>query len=245
MIFFFRKKKVVIDAFTHMRTAYEYFPIDYAIKFVPEWWKSLPKEYTKTTNLGLNLDISTLKRCNGFLDLYARGFVLPMWSDLVMNTQETGGYQFQWANSNSADITTHSAQQYGMSVDEKFIHLKILSPWMVQEKTGVKFIWTSPTWSRLFDDNLTILPGVVDYKYQHGTNINLFIEKKNSTYKLMAGEAMSHVVPLSDHKIEIKTHLIGKDEFFKKDEVFAFANKYKRVKQITDGKEKKCPFGFK
>ena len=100
--FFFRKKKVVIDAFTHMRTAYEYFPIDYAIKFVPEWWKSLPKEYTKTTNLGLNLNISTLKRCNGFLDLYARGFVLPMWSDLVMNTQETGGYQFQWANSNSA-----------------------------------------------------------------------------------------------------------------------------------------------
>ena len=245
MFFFFRKKKIVVDAFTCMYTAHEYFPIQNAIKTVPDWWKSLPKEYTTATDLGISLNLPTMKKCDGFLDLFNRGFILPLWSDVIINTQDNGYYQFQWANIKTSVIMTHDMRQYGSVISNNFTHMKIISPWVLREKTGVKFVWMNPSWNRLFSDNLNILPGVMDFKYQQDTNINILIEKKNHTYKLSAGEAMAHIIPLTDDKVEIKNHLISEQEYQQKIAHFMFTSKYKRMKQIIDGRESKCPFGFK
>ena len=44
-MFFFRKPKLVVDAFTSelYQHAFDYAPVDYATKFYPDWWKKLPK----------------------------------------------------------------------------------------------------------------------------------------------------------------------------------------------------------
>ena len=50
----------------------------------------------------------------------------------------------------------------------KFIHGKIITPWMIKEKSGVKFMWTEPRWNTVkYWDKLNVVPGTVIYNTQH------------------------------------------------------------------------------
>jgi hypothetical protein len=95
-----------------------------------------------------------------------------------------------------------------------------------------------------------IPPAVVDFHYQHGNNINLFIKTDvKSEFLFPHGQPMAHLMPLTERKIVLKHHLLSYDEYNKfsaKQSLITFTGKYKKVKRILRAKEKesKCPFGF-
>jgi hypothetical protein len=105
------------------------------------------------------------------------------------------------------------------------------------------------TWS-----SLALLPAVVNYKYQHGTNINFFLENKDVPEECMIPPVSPLVIihPMTDRKVIIKNHLISRTEWermFMLDELFFrsspkdAAKLYTRKKNLIDQKEKKeCPF---
>jgi hypothetical protein len=242
-MFFFKKKKIVVDAFTHAAYIHDYFKIKKAIDSAPDWWKKLPKQFMAKNEHELEYPVSTLKRCDGFLELYKSGFVFPLWSDLIIETYESNQWKYQFAD-NSTPFQIHGLEEMGNTFNH-VNHGKILSPWVFKEKIGVKFYWAEPMWNNMLRNyDVRVLPGVVNYKYQHSTHINIFLPKKAQRIELFAGDPMVHIIPLSESDVEIRTHLVSHEEqarLLNDDVKFAFTGKYKKKVKLMD-QANKCPF---
>lgn len=211
--FIIKKKKIVVDCFTSNPAIFEYFPITPANKNFPNWWKQMEASFPLVSQSGIEHQAGTLKRCDGLLSLYNKGFHIRMWSDLIIETNNKGLFRYQYSSDENNPIVTHSKRQLGPSLD-KCIHLKILSPWMMEEKTGVNFLFSGSPWNyvdKQFD--LNIIPGVVQFKHQSSTHINLFMPVGDRRLELTAGDPLVHIIPLSEKEVELKQHLITDKEF--------------------------------
>ena len=142
---FLKKSKIVVDCFTTNSVINDLHPIASANNFYPEWWKRLESTVMANGPSGVLRPEGTIKRCDGVLDLYKQGFVIPLWSDLIIETTEEGNYRYQFPTDGNPPITNHLAAQMGPAF-EKLMHIKVISPWLAEEKSGVKFSFNQPTW---------------------------------------------------------------------------------------------------
>jgi hypothetical protein len=94
------QKPVVIDCYTDNPHAFEYAKPSKATEFLPKWWKSLPKD-----------GHANMSRCAGFIDLYRKSYVLPMWSDFDVWFNPDGSYNWQYADLRS-EAQVHDQAQY-------------------------------------------------------------------------------------------------------------------------------------
>lgn len=233
--FFFKKKTVTVDCFTSNYSAYTLFPIQKANKFFPSWWKNLESSYQERTETGLAIPRPTIKRCEGILNLYQPGFMIPMWTDLIVETANNA-VKFAFADGESS-IATHGREQ--MSTEfEPYIHSKLICPWRLTEKTGVKFLFLQPSWNHISSlMNMHIVPGIVEYKYQHTANINMLLAR-NKRFNFAAGDPVAHLIPLGDQEINLKLHLVDKNELSRMPEgsrTFPFfLSSYRKTKKILD-----------
>jgi hypothetical protein len=246
-MFFNKRKKIVVDAFTYKAAVHDFFPIERATKFFPKWWTDLPKDY-ESIQYNIPVRYSTMKHCTGFIDLYKNSFILPMWSDLSIKTYEDGTYNYVYSEGDPRPVVSHPKVEYGNAFDS-YIHLKIESPWAIREKTGIQFYYGSPSWNQLdLLSKVHIVPGLLDFKYQDSTHVNMLVNRENSIIEFKHGQPMAQIVPLSEHDFEIKTHLLSKQEYFsmveKNSYKMSFLNRFKRTKSLVKQTEKKCPFGF-
>lgn len=211
---FIKRKKIIVDCFTTNIDAHDTFPIMPASKFFPNWWKRLPNAFPIETEAGVQIENRTMKSCSGLINHYKNGFILPLWSDLVVQTQADGlgnSYSFQYADGHS-NIGVHPLDQMGKEF-ESLVHVKLTSPWRIREKSGINFIYMEPTWSQPAD--LLIMstpPGTIEYKYQHTSSVNMFLEK-GRRYNFTAGRPMAHLIPLTEKEVEIKCHLVSPLEY--------------------------------
>lgn len=241
MMFWIKKSELHVDAFTYLAKAYELFPLRKASSFYPEWWKKLPKE-------NLNADFypaPTMKTCTGFIEHYQHGVVMQLWSDVIIEMDVYGKKSFKWkfadekTRAENHDISQYQGYLGQHSLD--FSHLKIVSPWYLYCKEEIPFLFLDVPWQEM-NDNYRIMPGTVDLKYQHSTNINLFLRHKEQKNKFMidAGTPMAHIIPLSEKKLIIHHHLLSEEQYFQKEK------ENRRVKFIGDNifvkKASKCPF---
>jgi len=210
--FIIRKKKIVVDCFTDSYNAYKFFPIQESTKILPNWWKNLSSTYQEERESGISIPRATIKRCEGIISLYQKGFTLPMWSDAVL---ESSGNKLRWEFAdNSYTIATHGSQQMSEEF-ANYVHIKLVSPWRFKEKKGIQFTFVQPSWNQVsFIFGLHIPPGVVEFKNQFTTNVNAFMPK-NVKISIPAGMPMAHFVPCTEDQIELKLHLLDQKEMEK------------------------------
>jgi len=238
MDIFFKRKKIIVDCFTYSTTVYDYFPIVPATNQFPNWWSDLKKSNDLIPNLNL-------KTCQGLIGLYQTAFTMRMWSDLAITVGPISDPKFnlRFADTESS-AQPHGADQWGSWLSEKeWQHLKIISPWVINSKSDTKFLMTDPMWGRNSLKDYTVLNGVLDFKYQVTSNINLMMPRPEAMYKeflIPVGSPLAQLVPLTEDKIEFKSHLISKEEFIQKNtRNLSFINNFKKNKKFT--KESKCP----
>jgi hypothetical protein len=244
MIFFFKQKEIIVDCFTPHDRIYEYYRPMPAAAFIPEEWKLLPKTIETRVSEYSNATVprATLKKCKGFTNLFSSGFILQLWTDILFDTNPQD--MIKMSPVNFIFFSEHPAFQKWEELYKGYKHVKISSPWQLQEKSGVRFTWNRCDWHNTDNaDKMHIISAVTDFKYQSGTQINMFIKDK-SVVKLTAGQPMVHLIPMSDKKVKLKYHLISHQEF---DQRFSytpkFTGQYKETKRVLDNKNK-CPFGF-
>jgi hypothetical protein len=239
VLFIFRKSKLVLDCFTSKEYVFKNNKINYATQFYPEWWKNTPKEIM----LGIT-PASTLKKCQGVIDTYKIGAMLPLWADLAINIQNKH-FQWQFADYMTLGVQ-HDSKQWDTFADpNEYGHLKIDSPWKCKTKTDINFYFTSPFWNHPIDRPYETLSGTLNFKYQHTTNINIMFNKsKDRHFVVKQGTPMIHLIPISDKQLIIKHHLVDDKEINNMNNTFAFTNSYKINKQRILKEESKCPFGF-
>ena len=210
------KKEIVIDAFTDSEAICDFFPISPAAKYMPEWWKKMPKQTTVDGTHIKNIPNATIKTCDGLTSLYKNSIIIPIWNDLIIETKADGQYAYQWSSSEGGFIDNNSLDTAGPAVRDH-VHIKLTSPWFLKEKTGVHFVWHQPTWNmldnELFDYN--VLPGKLEFRYQYTSNINILFPKKNKRTELKAGTPMAMLTPLSERPIKVKCHQVDPTEIEK------------------------------
>lgn len=241
-MFLFKRKKIVVDAFIASKPIYDLFPLEKSSSFYPDWWKNLPSSFEAISQNSPTVEYPTIKRCDGFLSLYKSGFVLPLWSDLIIETDQDDSWRYVSSDS-QLTITTHDRIAYGDEF-KNHMHFKIMSPWVVTEKTGVNFIITNSWWNNV-NQPIVVPNGVLEYKYQSACHVNFFVPKQRQRISLSAGTPIAQLIPLSEHDVEIKCHLIGNEEYDKMYSVGVYQNsfmsKYRKRKKIMQAKGI-CPF---
>ena len=242
------KKPIYIDCYTSRSYVYKYAPIATANNFLPDWWKALPKEFIDEQQG--NVPASTLKRCAGLIDLYGKGLVIPIWSDLRIQMHGDGGgtYRYNYSDLEST-MTQHMPAQLGtFSIDNHIIFLKIDSPWLFECAENIDWHWSQPVWNYLAEKDFCVLPGVLNFKYTNETNINIMLKPQDNVINIGHGMPLAHVIPLSDRPIKIRNHLISIEEFNRKKAMQAspivFVGKHYKQMKILKKQKSKCPFGF-
>jgi hypothetical protein len=242
MFFFCKPSKIAVDCFTTHESSFHLAPIDLAVKYFPDWWKRLPKSIMAPNPV--TLELGTLKKCYGLIELYKSSLILPLWSDIVIEPKPDNVYWWQCADGQT-EIHSHPYQQIGDAF-RNYHHGKINSPWFLKEKSGIKFMLSPCQWSLLpVSNDLNLLSGISEFKYQHATNINFFLNLENKNRLLLeAGTPLYHIIPLSSKSITVKQHLLTTQEF---DKMFGlqksrakFLGNYNFRKKILQ--QKKCPF---
>ncbi len=243
--FFHRTSTIHLDCFTYMNHIYELTPIVPAVKTVPDWWKSLDPghmsydwKYFSSPRKTL-----TMKSCYGFMELYKRGVVIENWCDIRIQTSRNG---FKFMHSDGDKPVEHPQYQIGSGF-KNFYRLKLSSPWIFREKTGVKFHFNGAMWN-LEDYNFRVVPGIVDFRVNGYTNVNIMMPIEDAEYTIPAGQPIAHLIPLSEKRLKIKNHLISRQEY---DRLSRHSSSYyhgwKTVKKLfnkSDMRQSKCPFGF-
>lgn len=241
--FLMSRTKVVVDAFTYHSTAYNMAPISKGSNHFPDWWKDLPARRTPAALEQYDIKLSTLKRCNGLIDLYKNSLIIPLWSDLALaNTETDENLLFTFADSIS-EIQRHERWQYEPALNN-YKHGKIIVPWMLKERTGINFTFIGSLWNLInITDRLHIPPGIANYRYQHAVNVNFFVEG-STPFKVLipAGTGLVHLIPNTDKEVVVKNHQIDHSEYQKIYEktglMYKFSGNYTAMKKA----QMQCPF---
>lgn len=241
-MFFFKKSKITVDAFTNSSAVLDFFPIAKSSNFLPKWYKSLPNFYSSKIGHDIDINLPTMKSCDGFRSLYSKGFIIPLWADLILKTYKNNSWEYQ-SSDKILTVTSHDSDQFGSEFNE-FQHIKIMSPWILKEKSNVKFLLSNPVFNTLSKyKDVNILPGILDFTFQNNSHVNIFIQK-NQQIKLDAGTPIAQFIPLTDRKIDLKLHLLDDQEYSKLHDHtnygLSFMNRYKKKKLFKNAK--KCPF---
>ena len=120
-------------------------------------------------------------------------------------------------------------------------HLKLISPWLIYEKTGTPFVFTGCPWAQLNDlPDLTVMPGIVNYRYQHGSDVNAFLPKRQQDLQISAGTPLAHLIPMTEKKVKVSTHVVSESEWSKLESVHR--NKFIGSFTSLMKSKNKCPF---
>jgi hypothetical protein len=185
-------------------SAYEIYKPDYAHKFMPNWFKSLPQHIPIKNNYNVEFDISSVKKCPGIRTNLFNGFIIPMWSDLYIKVMPDKTYFFNSADGKSTCHSHMPAQFKGFY--DRHVHIKIISPWRIKTDREIKFYWTEPYYFHTEPRDFVIMPALMEFYYQHTTNVHIFAPVKEEPYtiKLQAGEPLIQLIDTGDNKLSIE-----------------------------------------
>ena len=234
---FFRRSKIYLDAFTCRQEVIEYAPVVNASKVIPDWWKQLPKD----TNSGLFFPHTTMKTCVGMQDYYNKSIVLPLWCDLQIKCEGNGTYHWQFSD-NISGAESHTPKQFhGFVDDTEYGQLKLLSPWFFKTKADIDWLVTDPAYNRQEHKNYFLAQGLLNFKHQIATNLQLFLDVSNTKNYLIPFGSTFLFTPLTDKKVIVRRHLVTELEYARainKSAAFiTFINNYKKRKSIPV-----CPY---
>ena len=213
--FFHRTPEINLDCFTYSNETYLTTPIVRASKAIPEWWQKLdpytPRFYSSPEN-GYHLrknDEMTARDCYAIVELYKKGIIIENWCDISFKVED-GMYHY-WASDNTAPPHDHNRNQLGGSFPNHF-HIKLISPWVFREKTGVKFLWLGAEWS-LDNFEIKVLPGVINFDIISPVNVNFMFPMRNGTFTIPVGNPLVQLVPITEKNLKVHNHLVTKPEF--------------------------------
>lgn len=243
---FFKPKKIILNCYTCRADVFENARPNKASNFFPEWWKKTPKTFKNPNQI---MPLPTIKGCYGFTEQFQHGFMLPMWSDFALELRADGGIRWEFSDRKS-EAAPHMAEQRGSFLPpEQFLHMKLVSPWAFTCAEDVHWQFIQPIWNFDNPDKLLIPSGMIEFKYQHGVNVNMFFadRQKFGTRVIPFGQPLYHIIPMSEREVELRHHLVTVEEWMRLNDSHAglsFSKSYINHKKATKAMESqgKCPF---
>ena len=249
MLFKFKQKPIVVDCFTSDKAAFELAPIAPVSKFKPKWWKSLDRG-------GQNV-----RACPAFVNIYQHGFVIPCpieYSVVVKKIDEKAHPEhylqekFLLPDRDPIGIwVTSGKDRFGFESPTHFHpvehslgwkssthrNLKILTGWRFCCSEYVKFYMAPMTWDDYQEDDYFVTSGLIDFKYNHSTNIHTWIDiRKEHEFVIPMGRPMQHIIPLTERPIKLNLEWIPEIDMDRKAASYFQGNMISRGYQKMVGK---------
>ena len=204
--------KIVLEVFTNQQYVMDQCQPTLAKNFIPEWWRTLPASRTEHTNLrtaGSPVPISSMKQCPAINEILKQGVIFPSWCELHLNCDDNGHLDQRVFPEHTA-LLPHDEQDWNFH-KPNYAHVKVGSPWLIKESTGVKWLWIKPDWHQKDPNAYWGVPGIIEYKHQHAVLNNIKI-KHGTSCKINTGDPWLQLIPMSEKKIEVKCQIVSNEE---------------------------------
>lgn len=232
----FFNKNLELNCYTNRKFVPDLFPVTKGVNHIPEWFKKIEKQYSQVGNF--QRELTTMKGCVGFTDLFKHSVTLPLWTDIdiICHGDKNHPYDIFFADYETFSTTHPQYQRGNFLPDEDYVHLKIDTPWAFHTDKDVYWAMFPATYNHeSFLDQVYILPAIVNFKYTNSRTIHMFIKNQEQRIQLEAGTPMVHFVPLSEHKVKVN-NIYDKDiyeEMITENYYFSFIKKYqKKIKKL-------------
>lgn len=240
-LFFIKPSQLTVDCFTTNEIVYQTAKIEPAVKFVPNWWKQLPKSYGEHPYI----QTGTLKKCLGFLDLYKSGFIMPMWCDFAVDIGPIGSnyYKYQYADFLSV-ANEHPENQKGtFCTPTNYQHLKLNSHWFLKTNKNLNWLFMDVIWNDVNLPPYRVLTGVLNFKYDNSTNVNVIFKRQEKEQQIFIPykTPLVHLIPMTEKFIKLNYELVDEQTLSKN----ILSVKQAKIKFVGDGfkyrSELRCP----
>lgn len=199
----------------------------------PSWWRNLPAKL-KSPNWKFPLknsfnefdeylqDLATIKQCPAVSENLNSGILLKAWCDIKIFVSPDGIVDsVQASEETSSQRPPGSVHPYIQRAGflKNMAHYKIHSPWLFNTKKHRKFYFQGAyMWNTsLVENGIFVVPGFIDYYAQTGTEINLFLPIRNTSYviDIKLGDPLVHLFPIDNNPVNIKRELKNDNELRK------------------------------
>lgn len=227
------KNKIInITANSTNQQLIDLFPIKRAKDAYPNWFKRL-----KTPS---NRDRSdaNVKVCPGLTDLYNNSLIINSWQDYEITVNSNGSVLIKCPNHEFSAVS-HTIASQAAGAWPNYVNVKLTSPWFLTSTDSTFWLMTAAIWSQSTPSQYVIVPGVLEFKIQNQTNINLLfpILDHNKTYTIKAGDPLVTLTPMSSNAINLNLKYITYDQLQKLTSRwnFSFSYTYHKIRSMIKG----------
>lgn len=185
-----------------------------AYKRMAPWFKSLKPVVADDGRDQMGGKGLTAKRCMPLLDVMSAGWIIPLYADANIITNEDRTLIHLADNPLGRVIERHAAAQAGkMSPSGELDVIKFINPWIIRTPKGVSTIFMPP--ANHFDKRFTCFTGLVDTdRYAKQVNFPAVWHLANHDDVLPAGTPIVTAIPVrrADLGIEPTIRKTNKNE---------------------------------
>jgi hypothetical protein len=171
-----------------------------AQKNLPEWYRSMPQYYPdhegkSKINISNRLVNTTARNCTPMFDVMTSGYILPLWSDVLVDRNHLGQPIINWRCSmpvfelHGSDGITGVPSPPGYSKEV----FKYLSPWYFKTPKGYSTLIMNPPLSG--DSTFQVVPAIVDTDKNNTELIFPLWINKDFTGIIKKGTPVAQIIP--------------------------------------------------
>jgi len=183
--------------------------------FIPDWFKNIPSHgFIKTLDNGEITDFpdnQTVKSCPSFPDYFSQGYVIPMWTDLIIKYEEATKTWSYLMPGQEFKMESHSNDQFLSHVDANFLGrksefvFKFISPWTLRTPKGYSVLQLPMLYH--FNDNFSVLPGIVDTDTSHEINQQVVYHGAGKELLIPRGTPIAQYIPFKRENYDMTVAL--------------------------------------
>jgi len=233
---FKKEKKPKVIWWTTVDGLEKVVPVLPAKEVIPDWWKTTNKLLDKT-------DKGTIKNCPSFQEFFYEGYVMPLWTDVLLNVEKdvcewktpdiTFSFDFH-SDRQYKDLLPHYAQK-----DIKAI-LKPNCPWRLKTPDGYSVLQLPMSYH--FNPLFEVLSGVIWTDIYHEINQQMVI-KQSGEHFIKRGTPLCVYIPYKREKFDYEIQSPNQQNTKWLQNTIAIARtKFRNGYKIEQSKIKKCPY---
>ena len=199
-----------------------------ASKLIPAWWKNMQVHSSESGKLELNPSPNvTAKRCFPLLDGITAGYIVTLWSDVLVSKDENGLMSVKWNVEETVFDSWNPQQVSSYEIPEGYAStvLKYMHGWVIETPKGYSCLITHP----IGYPNLPLrtLTGIIDTDSLQTHANSPFVIKDGFEGIIPKGTPMFQVIPFKRDNWEMDIDSISEDEiYFRYEKLRSIINSY-------------------
>jgi hypothetical protein len=166
-------------------------------KTIPDWWKKTV--IGEPSIAEHDIDFGNIKNCPSFPDYFSQGYVVPMWTDTIIDFDKKTGDWFWKTPSSDFHWEIHPPTQFVDTAqplvrgDSGYAVFKAVSPWSMITPLGYSVLQLPMFYN--FNKDFTVLPGIFASDVEHTLNIQILLHSDKKQIVIERGTPIAQYIP--------------------------------------------------